>query len=156
MTGKPIIDKILIAITAFVSLTTAGLFLYSEVLWKPPLPSDEEGTQQLMFLQKKSIPKLTVAMDKMIINLNNARGRLRFLDVVVHLVPIKTKYLQILERKKFLISDIIIDVASSMKPSKLNSVAGKILLESRIKKEINIRIGASYVREVLFSRFVIQ
>jgi len=156
MTGKPLIDNILIAVTLVVSIATAGLFVYSEMLWKRSLPSDEEEVKQLLFLQKKTEAKVTVELDKIIVNLNNTRGRLRFLDVVIHLVPLKMRFLKKLEEKRFLINDAVIDVASSMKPNELNSVAGKILLESRIKKAINNRIGISYVKEVLFSRFVVQ
>jgi flagellar FliL protein len=43
-----------------------------------------------------------------------------------------------------------------MKASELNSITGKILLESRIKKRLNSILGAPIIKRIYFSKFIIQ
>ena len=52
--------------------------------------------------------------------------------------------------------DAIIDIASNMAPEELNTVAGKVILEERIRKRLNDFFGKSLVKEIYFSIFVVQ
>ena len=49
----------------------------------------------------------------------------------------------------------IIDITSGSDPDELNTVAGKLLLENRLKNIINKILGKKIVSEILFTTFVI-
>ena len=72
------------------------------------------------------------------------------------LIPFKEKHLSKLEDNKAYIRDAIIDIASNMSASELASLSGKILLEERIKKQINTKLRKQIIKEIYFSNFVIQ
>ena len=92
----------------------------------------------------------------MTINLKSKHKRLRFLDVTIHLVPFKSRHMDLMEKFKSLIQDTIIKISGEMHPTELNSVSGKIILETRIKKSINQKVGFPLVKNILFTHFVIQ
>lgn len=156
MTGNKKIDTIILGVSTLMTLVVLGTFVYTEIIYERPLPDGEEEKQNLIAHSKKNTETGHFKLDKMIINLNNAGSRLRFLDVEMHLVPFKERYNDIFEQSKPIISDSIIDIASNMKPEELNSIAGKILLEDRIKKRLNRYYEKDYVKGIFFSRFVVQ
>ena len=95
-------------------------------------------------------------LKNIVVNLPHPTTKLRFLDMILHLVPFESKYVETLEKYKPQISDIVISVSSKMTPDDLNTATGKILLESRIKTKINDLLGKAVVKEILFSKFIIQ
>ena len=156
MTGNKSIDTIILFLATLITAGTLGIFVYSEMLYKRPLPSDEIEKEKLMEDSKVAVTPDMYKLDKMIINLNSSSRRLRFLDVEIHLVPFKNEAIERFDGKKFYINDAIIDIASNMSPDELNSVAGKVLLEERIRKRLNDFFGKPLVKEIFFSRFVVQ
>lgn len=131
-------------------------FVYTEILYQPNLPSDEA---ELVELHKEGSAKIfvnTLKLNRITVNLSARRNRLRFLDIKMFLVPFKGSMLSKLEESKHLIYDSIIDVSTKMDAYELNSVAGKILLEDRIKKRINSRLRAKLIKEIYFTKYTIQ
>ncbi|MAF78065.1 MAG: hypothetical protein CME63_05770 [Halobacteriovoraceae bacterium] len=156
MTGNKSLDNILLLIASLITAATLGIFVYSEMLYQKPLPSDEIEKQNLIEDSKVSVAPDIYKVEKLIINLNSASRRLRFLELEAHLVPFKSNSLDIFEAKKFYVKDAIIDIASNMAPEELNTVAGKVILEERIRKRLNDFFGKSLVKEIYFSIFVVQ
>lgn len=156
MSGNKMIDTILVALSTVVALGLLGVFIYTEVLYEKPLPQNDELVQELLNDIKGEERPQSYEMEKMTINLQSRTRRLRFLDTVMHFVPFEQKHLSMFEESKAGIQDIIIDTTSRMYPDELNSVAGKILLEDRLKRRINQHLGTKAIREILFVRFVVQ
>ncbi len=156
MTGNKGLDTIILLLASLITAGTLGVFVYSEMLYERPTPSDQEEKVKLIEESKVSVAPDIYKVDKLIINLNSPTKRLRFLEVEVHLVPFKNDYLETLESKKFYIQDSIIDIASNMAPEELNTVAGKVILEERIRKRLNDFFGKSLIKELFFSQFVVQ
>ncbi len=156
MTGNKSIDTIILLIATLITGATLGIFVYSEMLFERPLPSDAVEKEKLIEDSKVAVAPDIYKVDKLIINLNSATRRLRFLDVEVNLVPFKSNSIEIFDSKKFYIKDAIIDIASNMAPEELNTVAGKVILEERVRKRLNDFFGKSLVKEIFFSRFVVQ
>lgn len=156
MTGNKTLDTILVAILTLATAGALGVFVYTEVLFKRPLPSDGIELDSLKQDIQKEVAPEVYKLDKMIINLNNQGSRLRFLDVEIHFVPFKSDYVEKLESQKAFIQDAIIDISSNMAPDELNTVAGKVLLEERIRRRLNDFFGKSLIKEIYFSRFVVQ
>ncbi len=156
MTGNKKIDTIILGISTLMTLAVLGTFVYTEIIYERPLPDGEEEKANLLASSKNSTETGHYKLEKMIINLNSAGSRLRFLDVEMHLVPFKESYNDIFEQSKAFISDSVIDITSNMRPEELNSIAGKILLEDRIKKRLNSYYKKTYVKGIFFSRFVVQ
>ena len=156
MTGNKSIDTIILLIASLITAATLGVFVYSEMLYQRPTPSDAEEKSKLIEDSKVAVAPEIYKVDKLIINLNSPTKRLRFLEVEVHLVPFKNDYMEKLDAKKFYIQDAIIDISSNMAPDELNTVAGKVILEERIRKRLNDFFGKSLIKEIFFSRFVVQ
>lgn len=156
MTGNKTIDSALIGLFTLATLATLGVFIYTEMVFKRPLPSDQIELENLKKDTETAVAPEVYKLDKLIINLNGRGSRLRFLDVEVHLVPYKSQSIEIFEDQKAFIKDAVIDIASNMAPEELNTVAGKVLLEERIRRRLNDFLGKSLIKEIFFSRFVVQ
>ncbi len=156
MTGNKSIDTIILLIATLITGATLGIFVYSEMLFERPTPSDAIEKTKLLEDSKIAVAPDIYKVDKLIINLSSPTRRLRFLDVEVNLVPFKSETIETFESKKFYIKDVIIDISSNMAPDELNTVAGKVILEERIRKRLNDFFGKSLVKEIFFSRFVVQ
>lgn len=153
------IDTVLLVLLALASAAGAGVFIFTNVIYEKPLLSD--AIEKALLLKdaadKTFIP--SIEMKKKIINLAGRRGRLRFLDMKISLVPFKKQQRDAndkVEEKRAEISDIIIDISSRMSPGELNTISGKILLENRLKVKMNEILGKKYIKKILFTRFVIQ
>ncbi len=156
MTGNGTLDKIIMALTSLICLSAAGVFYYTESLYQRKLPNEEKQKALLAQEAKEALEVPSYKLDKIIVNLPQKRQRLRFLDVTLYLRPFKGSQLQYFENNQAMIRDIVIDVASRMAPEEINTVAGKILLENRIKKKINKALGVEAVKGIYYSRFVVQ
>ncbi len=157
MTGIKVLDQLIIVFMTLATMACLGVFVYTEFLFKKPLLEDGVEKANMMTETKKMVFPAPFKLKKMTINLKSQRrGRLRFLDIEMHLVPFKDGESDKIEGHKPQIRDSIIDVIGHMNPNDLNSVSGKLILESRIKKRINSIIGSKIVKGVLFSHFVVQ
>ncbi len=156
MTGNKTIDSALIGLFTLATLGALGVFIYTEMVYVKPKTSDQVELNNLKKDTKKAVAPEVYKLDKLIINLNNQGSRLRFLDFEVHLVPFQSESNEIFENQKPYIKDAIIDIASNMAPDELNTVAGKVLLEERIRRRLNDFFGKSLIKEIFFSRFVVQ
>jgi len=150
------IDNILIGAMLAASLVTFGLFFYSLKVYQKPLP--EESTERAALLEdsKKKVFAEAFKLDKLIVNLKSRTSRLRFLDLQTYLVPFKNSQVDILEENKSVINDIIIDESSRIMPEELNTVSGKLIFENRLRKRINEKMKMPIVKDIFFSRFVVQ
>lgn len=158
MTGNRIIDAILGLLTLLTTAGALGVFIYTEVVYQRPPVDDSVEKQNMMtdIAASESVP--AVALGKITLNIQADRpsSRLRFLDVEASVVPFNSAAAARMEANKKQITDSFIDVASRMSPEELGSISGRILLESRLKKRIEIITGPQSVKEILFTSFVIQ
>ncbi|AYF44883.1 flagellar basal body-associated protein FliL [Halobacteriovorax sp. BALOs_7] len=156
MTGRKLLDQIIIALTLLTTIATVGVFVYTNVIYKKELPSNQKELTSL----KEDFGELnfpsTYVLDKITLNLESATRRLRFLDVQINLVLFNQDDSEILDQYKPQIYDIVIDVAAAISPEELNSLSGKLIFESRIKKRINELVKKRVVKEVFYSKFVVQ
>lgn len=150
------LDIILVGLNTLAVLAALGAFMFTDMLYERPLPSPQENYDELIEKSKEQNKFTPLKLDKMIINLKGKSSRLRFLEIEPHLIPFKPQAVEILEGKKAFIYDSIIDIASNFSPEQINSVSGKILFEERIKKRIMTYFGKAMIKEVFFSKFVVQ
>jgi len=155
MTGNKLIDLI-ISILSLVVTGFAAFVFFQNASFEAPLPDEDLQKRKLLAGPGRVVPYETFKIKKMIINIQSSSNKLRFLDITIHLVPYKSTDVKILEDRKHIIRDTIINIASKMWPENLNTVSGKLILEDRIKKNINEILDLEIVREIFFSSFVIQ
>jgi len=56
-----------------------------------------------------------------------------------------------------LFKDTLIELGSHLNPEDLESVTGKMLLENRIKKQVNSKLGdPPVIKQIYFSGFIVQ
>ena len=156
MTGNRMLDNILLGSMVCASLLAFGILFYSLNIFEKPLPVDSVERAALLDDSKKRTFSEAYKLDKLIVNLKSRTSRLRFLDLETYLVPFKNKHHDTLEENKAVINDIIIDEAARMKPEELNTVSGKLIFENRLRKRINEELKGSLVKDIFFSRFVVQ
>ena len=155
LTMKKWMSKILIILYFVVSCGTLFVFVSWYHYEKPQI---DEAQARKRFLQegKKLKVENTLKIKKLIINLPSRTRKLRFLDISVHVVPFDEKDLNILEEQEYIIRDSMIEVAGKMRPEELNSISGKLLLEDRLVKKINAIYKQNIIKELYFSRFLVQ
>lgn len=160
MTGKKILDFILLGVMILATLAVTGLFYYTEKMYKRP-PIDENAEKAALFsaVDAKAIPTF-FKVEKMIVSLipkNEApNSRMRWLEIEIHLVLFEAKDLETMKAYLPLVQDRIIDITSKMGPDELNSLSGKILLEDRLKREINHSLSRPVVKNIFFASFIVQ
>ena len=148
--------KIALFLSLIASLITMLLFIYTQVIYEPPLPDDTVETEKLKKETSHEIVTKSFKLDKMIINLPSRKTRLRFLAITTHLMPFRDSQMSVIEKKQTQIKDLIIKHASGFSPNELNTISGKIILEGRLKKAINTLFPKKTVKDIHFSRFVVQ
>jgi flagellar protein FliL len=160
MTGKKLIDMILLAVMLLTTSGVIGLFYYTEKVYKRP-PIDEKKEQEAFL--KDGNPKAMPAfykIDKMTVSLvpKDSAGaqRMRYVELEIHLVLFKAEDAGIIKTYLSIVQDKIITVSSKMGADELNSLTGKILLEDRLKKQINTTLGKPVVKSIFFSRYIVQ
>lgn len=160
MTGKKLVDMILLGVMVLATLAVVGLFYYTEKVYKKP-PIDEAAmkAEMLHTVDSKAIPTF-FKVDKMTISLipknEAANSRMRWLEVEMHLVLFEAKDLDEVKAYLPMVQDRIIDITSKMGADELNSLTGKILLEDRLKKEINKSMKRPVVKNIFFASFIVQ
>ena len=156
MTGKPSIDKILFITATVVALASAGLVYYSHNMIQKVKTNESAEFSQMAdgLVSDLNIPK--VSLEEISVNLYSRKTRLRFLNIKLDLELFQNGMQEKLKDLTPVINDQLIDIAGNMKASELNSITGKILLESRIKKRLNSLLGAPIIKRIYFSKFIIQ
>lgn len=160
MTGKKLIDTILIALSLLTTLAIAGLFYYTEKMYKkPPIDEAKEKEALMNHTNEKATPEL-FKMESMVFSLTPKDPtkilRMRYLEIEVHLVVFEAGDKEVLKEKMPIVQDSVIQIASKMSPEDLASLSGKILLENRIKNMVNEKIGKPTVKSIFFSRYIVQ
>jgi flagellar FliL protein len=160
MTGKKSLDMILLALMVVTTLLVIGLFYYTEKIYVRP-PIDENKERDAFFKEgnPKAMP-VFYKLDKMVVSLvpkdQNAGQRMRYVELEIHLVLFAAEDAGIIKTYIASVQDIIITITSKMGAEDLNSLTGKILLEDRLKKEMNKALKKPVVRSIFFSRYIVQ
>ncbi|MBT3982669.1 MAG: flagellar basal body-associated FliL family protein [Bacteriovoracaceae bacterium] len=156
MTGNKTTDLIVSALNLTLVAAGIGVFAWSNFIDSRKLPTDIEGYDKLKDTAKKMVFSETFKLDSFTINLQARHTKLRFLDVEMHMLPFRKEFLELLKENKAMVLDSIIDITGKMEPKDLNSVAGRILLEDKIKRVVNDQLDKQVIKRIFFTKFVIQ
>jgi len=149
------ISKILIFLYLVISCATLYLFI-SWYHYEKPQIDESKARREFLEESKKLKVSDTLKIENLIINLPARSRKLRFLDLSTHIVPFDEKDLKILEEQEYIIRDSIIEIAGKMRPVQLNSISGKLILEDRIVKRINDIYKYDIIKELVFSKVLVQ
>lgn len=160
MTGKKMIDMILLGVMILATLGVVGEFYWTEKIYKKPkIDEDKEKKSFLSENNPKALP-IFYKLEKMTISLtpkNPAPGaRMRWMELEVQLALFKEADVGFVKAYQPIVIDRIIDITSKMGPDELSTISGKILLEDRLKREINKGLDKAVIRSIFFPRYVIQ
>ncbi|MEC7181618.1 MAG: flagellar basal body-associated FliL family protein, partial [Bdellovibrionota bacterium] len=129
---------------------------YKTIIFKRPLPNSEAEKAKLLASGQTFKPINSYKMKRVIVNLPSRSKKLRFLEITTEIVPFKDDQVAEIEKNKHIVRDTFLDIAGEMSPEELNSLTGKLLLESRIKNRLNKDMGSKIVQELYFTKFVVQ
>ena len=156
MTGNHGIDKILFSICGLVIVAATALVVYSHTMIERPLTNESREFSGMVKDSMLEFQKPQVQFPEMVINLYSRETRLRFVNLVMNIETFEESQNRLIEDSKPLIQDALIDIASNMKPEELNSVTGRLLLETRIKNKVNSKLPEPAVKKIYFSKFIVQ
>tara|TARA_Y100001970_G_C14186169_1_gene832732 strand:+ start:1084 stop:1554 length:471 start_codon:yes stop_codon:yes gene_type:complete len=156
MTGKKMIDLILLGLSLLATLAALGVIVYKEIIFKRPLPNSEIEKAKLLASGQTFKPINSYKMKRVIVNLPSRSKKLRFLEITTEIVPFNDDQVAEIEKNKHIVRDAFLDIAGEMSPEELNSLTGKILLENRIKTRLNKEMGTKIIQELYFTKFVVQ
>lgn len=156
MTGKAILDKIIIGINLLGLLLGIGIFVYKNKIYQRPYPDEFLEYKKMQEALKGKTEEKSYKFDKIIVNLKSVETRLRFLSFQMEVVVFKEPELKIIEEAKPLIYDSVIETINYFDPDEINTVTGKILFENKLKREINNIAKKAIVKRIYFTSFVIQ
>ena len=156
MALKDNLQKVSLIVSLLSTAAALGTLLYINVIHKSPKIKNEEELKKMHEEAGKELAQDAFKLDRLIINLNSNKNKLRFLECSAHFIPFKAEQIALLEKSQAVLQDIFIDTASKMEAEELNSIAGKILLEDRLKRGINAKLGEPMIKKILFSSFVVQ
>ncbi len=146
----------LIFFFTLINIAVLSIFIYIGVFYEKP-KIDTDAAKEKMFLEARAKNYgQNYKFDPLLINIDSNRNKLGFLSLEMTLILFENKYVGIVDNFKPYISDLIIYTVSQMKVDLLNTVYGKILLEERIKKRINKLLKKKLVKDILFTKFIIQ
>ncbi len=156
MTGNPAVDKILLGLNGIGVIAATALVVYSHTAIKKPTTNGPKEFGQMIEGSMSELQKPPVVLDEIVVNLYSREARLRFLDTQLNLVLYNEADRELALILKPHIFDALIDISGNMSPVELNSVTGRILLETRVKKRINQLVNKPVIKKILFSKFIIQ
>lgn len=133
-----------------------GFYYYTHFIFQKPLPSEEIEQSRLKQEAANLMATDPIKFKRRTVNLLSNPNKLRFLDFEMYLLPFKQTQAEEINKNEALIFDTTIELAGKFTPEELNTVAGKILFEGRIKKHLNDMMGAPIVKKIYFTKFVIQ
>lgn len=156
MTGNPNLDKIIAGLNVAIVGLSVGLIYYAHNMIAPPSTDKASELGSMIENQMAELQKPPVVLEEIVVNLYSREARLRFLDTQMNIELYEERDRETVMLLKPHIFDTLIDVAGNMSPNELNSVTGKILLETRVKNRVNDMVPNPVIRKILFSKFIIQ
>jgi flagellar FliL protein len=151
------LQKILIIANLVIVLLGAGVVFYSHNILGPEATDQAAEVQALKDQALSSGQIQPVPIKKFVVNLHSRNTRLRYLDLEMNVLTFHEDQKQIVKANEHVFKDVVIEIGAQLDPDDLDSVTGKILLENRIKKQVNAKLGSSpVVKQIYFSGFVVQ
>src|SRR6478609_2461707 len=140
------VQKILVLINLVVVLAGAGLVYYSHNMIKPEPTDQAAEVENLKNTAAEQVQVQPVPMKKFVVNLHSRSTRLRYLDVEMNILPFHNDQKELIKANEYVFKDVLIEIASQLEPDDLNTLSGKILLENKIKKQVNAKLGQPVVK----------
>ena len=156
MTGNKIADNIIAALNLLGLLVGVGFVYYTNFIYQRPLPSEQVEQAHLIEEAAQLMATAPVRFKRRTVNLLSGPNKLRFLDFQMYVLPFKEAQTDEINKNESLIFDTAIELAGRFTAEELNTVAGKILFEGRIKKQLNSYFNPPLVKKIYFTKFVVQ
>jgi flagellar protein FliL len=156
MTGNAKLDKIIILISLVVTLGSAGMVYYAHTGIKRTPTNQAQEFEDLKANALSSTQMTPVTFKKVVVNLVSTANRLRYLEVEMNVLPFDEADKETIKTGEHLFRNSLITIADQLRAEDLGTMTGKILLESKLKKEVNKIFGQPLVKQIFFSAFIIQ
>lgn len=156
MTGNRMVDNIILGLNAIIISAATALVIYSHLFIEKPNTKRNLEFGNMIESSMVELQKAPIVLEETVVNLYSREVKLRFLETQMNLVLFEERDREALMNMKPKVFDALIDVAGNMQPKELNSVTGRILLETRVKNKVNKIAGRPILKKILFSKFIIQ
>lgn len=139
-----------------VALAGAGVVFYSHYMIKPEPTNHAIETSRIRESVSEHANIKPIPIKKMVVNLKSDPHRLRFVEIEMSVLPFFEDQKQIISKNEHLLKNVVIELALVLTPEEIETVSGKMLFESRIKKQVNAKLGQPVIKQIFFSKFIIQ
>jgi flagellar FliL protein len=160
MTGKKALDMILLGLMMLATLAVVGLFYWTEKVYKRPRIDEGKEKKALMSENDPKALPIFYKLEKSTISLvpknPTLATRLRWIEIEVQLALFSEADSAYVKAYQPIVIDRIIEISSKMGPEELGTLSGKMILEDRLKREINKALNKIVVKSIFFPRYVIQ
>lgn len=150
------LQNILLLVNLVVMLAGAGVVFYSHNIIKPEATNQAAEAENLKAGAMEQAQVKAVPFKKFVVNLHSKGTRLRYLDIEMNIMPFHNEQTATIKANEYIFKDLLIEIASHLEPEELDTLSGKILLENKIKKQVNTKLGQPVVKQIFFSGFVVQ
>ena len=150
------LQNILLLVNLVVMLAGAGVVFYSHNIIKPEPTNQAAEAENLKAGAMEQAQVKAVPFKKFVVNLHSKGTRLRYLDIEMNIMPFQNEQAAMIKDNEYIFKDLLIEIASHLEPEELDTLSGKILLENKIKKQVNTKLGQPVVKQIFFSGFVVQ
>lgn len=97
-----------------------------------------------------------IDFDQVIVNLNSTKGSKNYLKLKINLELRSEESVELYEKRKALIFDILLTTVSNKTKEELMSIGGKEELKEELKTSFNDMLGKKIIRNIYWRMFVIQ
>lgn len=97
-----------------------------------------------------------IDFDQVIVNLNSTKGAKNYLKLKINIELRSEDSVELYEKRKALIFDILLTTVSNKTKEELMSIGGKEELKEELKTSFNDMLGKKIIRNIYWRMFVIQ
>jgi flagellar FliL protein len=150
------LQNILVLANLVIALLGAGVVYYSHNMIKPAPTDQVAEAENLKNSALEQTRVKAIPIKKFAVNLHSKSSKLRYLDIEMNILPFNNDQAEIIKANEYIFKDVVIEIASQNGPEDLETLSGKILLENKIKKQVNAKLGQPVIKQIYFSGFVVQ
>jgi flagellar FliL protein len=156
MTGNALFDKIFMGVNITFILAAVSLVGYSHIGIKKEITDQIKEFEDLKVSSIAESQMTPIKIKKIAVNIISTPQRLRYLEVEMNILPFEESNKEMITKSEHVFKNTLISIADTMTHEELGSMTGKILLEARLRKQVNEAMGQPAVKQIYFSIFVIQ
>ncbi len=154
--AKPPLGVLLILVNTLLVLAALGMMVYTKLLFKRPVISEETELEKKIDEVKAPAEKSLVSFDQILVNIAMTSGKTHYATLQFTVECRTQAVASLVEAKKAHLIDKVIASLSKRQITELNTIQGKLLLKTELLREFNALTEPGGVTDMFFPTFILQ